>query len=216
MTDSAQVGEIVSGAGVTSNLRSGRLGQLIVSQLMPGGYENAKAGRTFALQLLATTTGVAAGNINLGAAAASSQFALWNPTTSGVDVVIRKVYVGLISGTIVGGPAFHSTYTTSLPTIASVGTAYNMYGMVVGAPVAKFIASAAGAAATGGSALLTVRPMNLTFSAGTYAALAGSLAFENVDGEIVLKPGTGWTPTWAAAGTSVLNTYGVTWDEVPV
>jgi len=38
---------------------------------------------------------------------------------------------------------------------------------------------------------------------------------EYIDGEIILPPGVGWVPLWGAAGTSLLNAYSITWEEVP-
>lgn len=196
--------------------RMGRQRDLIMSNLNGFYYEQAKRGNKFSMVCDATTTGAAAGNLNGAAAAASTQFALWNPVGSGVDIVLQKVFFGLISGTIVGGPPFHSLMLNGIPTISSTFSAGRANNMLPGgaAPKARGVAHAAGTALTGGGALTTLRPMGLTYSAGTYAALAGSVAVEVLDGEIVIPEGFGWVPTLASAGTSVLNTWGVTWDEV--
>ncbi len=217
MVDSLTVGLVnPSTDGTQPTLRGGRQNDLIVSELHGRFYEQVSRGNVFALNLVATTTGVAAGNINLAAAAASTQFAIWNPLTSSVNLSLLAVYFGITSGTIVGGPLFHSYFGTTIPTIASTGAAVNCQIGNTAGSVAKVMASAAGAALTGGSALLTLRPMTNGYSAGTYAALGGAVAFENVDGSIVIKPGAGWVPTFAAAGTSVLSTWGAVWEEVPV
>jgi hypothetical protein len=196
--------------------RMGRLGDLITSNLNGFYYEQAKRGNKFSMVCDATTTGAAAGQLNAAAAAASTQFALWNPVGSGVDLVLQKVFFGLISGTVVGGPPFHSLMLNGIPTISATFSAGRMNNMLPGgaAPKARGVAHAAGTALTGGGALTTLRPMGLTYSAGTYAALAGSAAVEVLDGEIVIPEGYGWVPTLVAAGTSVLNVWGVTWDEV--
>ena len=82
--------------------------------------------------------------------------------------------------------------------------------------MARALSSAAGAALTGSSALAFIRAADLRFSAGTYANLATSQAMEQIDGDIVIAPGTCWVPTWTAAGTSMLGGYSVTWEEIPV
>lgn len=213
-----QVGPGVAAAdGVEVIARSGRQRDLITSNLQGIYYEQTKRGGKFSMVCDATTTGVAAGNINAAAAAASTQFALWNPVGSGVDIVLQKVFFGLISGTIVGGPPFHSMMLNGIPTISSTFSAGRMNPNMPGqaASKARGVAHAAGTALTGGGALTTIRPMGLTYSAGTYAALAGAVAVEALDGEFVIPEGYGWVPTVSAAGTSVLNTWGVTWDEVP-
>lgn len=217
MVDVTQVGQVSGADGAQLNMRSGRQGDGIISQLHGRYYENVSRGNVFALNLTATTTGVAAGNINLAAAAASTQFAIWNPATSGVNLSLLFMYAGITSGTIVGGPLFHNYFGTTLPTIASVGTApvNCLLGNTSGS-ASKFVASAAGTALTGGSALLILRPSTIGFSAGTYAALGGSVQYEDIQGSIVVKPGAGWVPCFAAAGTSVLSTWGAVWEEVPV
>lgn len=197
--------------------RMGRQADLIVSQLQGRYGEQTQRGNVFALNLGATTTGVAAGNIVGAAAAAATQFALWNPLASGKNLVLLKAFISVISGTVVGGPPFHGQFVFSaLPSIANQGAALNCLAGG-GAPVARYCALAAGTALTGAAPGPSVlRPFPGQFSAGTYAALAGSAVFyDEVDGDIVLPPGTGWAPLWAAAGTSVLNAYGVTWAEVP-
>lgn len=216
MVDTAQVGQTNVGDGVQAALRAGRQSDLIVSQLHGRYYENVSRGNVFSLNLTATTTGVAAGNINSAAAAASTQFALWNPIASGVNLSLLFMYNGITSGTIVGGPLFHNTFSSTLPTIASVGAAVNSLLGAGNGPGARFVASAAGTALTGGSALTLVRPSTIGYSAGSYAALAGAVAYEEIMGSIVIKPGAGWVPCFAAAGTSVLNTWGVVWEEIPV
>jgi len=211
-----QVGTVVGLDGSNPNVRQGRTGELIVGQAHARYYEAASRGNLFTLTLTATTTGVAAGNLVGAAAAASTQFALWNPAGSGVNVNITKVFVGLISGTYgTGGPIFHGLFLNGLPTIASVGTAYN--NLAGGRPpLTRYVASAAGTTLTGGTAPVTFRPMTMGYSATAYASAAGSNTLDSVEGDIVLPPGTGWLPLFATAGTAVLNAYSVTWEEVPV
>lgn len=211
-----QVGAVVGLDGAQPNARQGRTGELIVSQAHGRYYETTSRGNMFTLTLNATTTGIAAGNLVGAAAAASTQFALWNPNGSGVNLNILKVNIGLISGTYgTGGPVFHGLFVNGNPTIANVGTAYN--NLAGGRPpIARYVASAAGTALTTGTAPVTFRAMTMAYSASAYSAAAGSNTLELVEGDIVLPPGTGWVPLFAAAGTSVLNAYSVTWEEVPV
>jgi hypothetical protein len=219
MADSTQIGFTAASAdGVNpSNMRGGRLNDLIVSLHNPRFAEMAIRGRSYSLGLAATTTGVTIGNITGAAAAGSTQFALWNPTTSGVNVVLKRFLFGIISGSLAPGPLLHNVFSAALPTIASVGTALNN---LVGGPTgqAKFVASAAGTTLTGGSLLSLLRPSTISFGPSTtvYAAAAGSAHFEDIDGDIVLPPGTGWVPCFSAAGTALLNAWGISWNEIPI
>jgi hypothetical protein len=84
-------------------------------------------------------------------------------------------------------------------------------------PVVRYINTATtGTTITGGTTPLIHKPMNVQYSAGTYAALAGSQMLDPVEGDIVIPPGYGWLPLFATAGTSVLWTCSCTWEEVPI
>lgn len=210
-----QIGAVTGLDGSQPNARQGRTGELIVSQAHGRYYETTSRGNTFTLTLNATTTGISAGNLTGAAAAAVTQFAIWNPNGSGVNINILKAFVAPISGTFAAGPVFHGLFVNGNPTIASTGTANN--NLAGGRPpIARYMASAAGAALTGGTAPVTFRAMSMSFSASAYAAAAGANTLENVEGDIVLPPGTGWVPLHAGAGTSVLHAYSVTWEEIPI
>lgn len=198
-------------------VREGKTGDLIVSQERPPYYDATKNGRSFSLVLTATTTGVAAGNLVGAAAAASTQFALWNPAGSGYNIAIRKFFMGLISGTPVGGPMFHAVATTP-PSIANVGTINNLLAGSSIASIAGCCASAAGAALTAGGAPAVLKPSGLYSTSATafVNAAANSPAMEDLGGSIVLPPGTMWVPQFKGGGTALLNCYAVEWEEIPV
>lgn len=168
----------------------------------------------YTLTLPATTTGVAAGNIVAATAAASAQFALANPATSGVNLVLTKFFMGIISGTAPAGPLFHG-FCTTVPTIASIGgTIRNNFLEDTTASQATPYALAAGSALTGASAVITFRPANFTTTATAQASVGVLNCIEEIDGDIIIPPGCMWVPLWSAAGTSVLNAYSISWYEV--
>jgi len=208
------VGPITKADGSQQALRADRTSAGVVTDAHSHFQEAVLRGNVYSLNLVATTTGVAAGNITGAAAAASTQFALWNATNSKVALVLLKFGLGVISGTPGAGPMFHNIATV-VPTVASTGgPALNNLTFAPGGS-AKFMASAAGAALTGGGALTALRIADFT-STNTAAASVGELkAIELIDGEIILSPGTMWVPCWGAAGTSLLNGYSITWEEVP-
>lgn len=168
----------------------------------------------FTLTLLATTTGVAAGNIVAAAAAAATQFALTNPSTSNKNLVLTKFFMGIISGTPAAGPIFHG-YMTTNPTLASIGgTIRNNFLGDSTASVATPHSLAAGSALTGGSAPITFRAAAFSTTATAQASVNEVGCLEVIDGDIVIPPGVTWLPLWSAAGTSLLNSYSVTWQEI--
>lgn len=168
----------------------------------------------YTLTLGATTTGVAAGNIVGASAAASTQFALTNPSTSNKNLVLTKFFLGVISGTPAPGPVFHGLITTN-PTLASIGGTIrsNFLGDSSISSVATPHALAGGSALTGGSAPITFRASAFTTTATASASVSMINALEIIDGDIIIPPGVTWLPLWSAAGTSLLNAYSVTWYE---
>lgn len=175
----------------------------------------AHAGQMFSLTLGATTTGVAAGNIVGASAAAATQFALMNPLTSNKNLVLTKFFMGIISGTPAAGPVFHGFMTTN-PTLASIGGTIrsNLLGSSVITSVATPHVLAAGSALTGGSAPITFRPASFSTTATAQASVGTVNALEIIDGDIIIPPGVTWLPLWSASGTSLLNSYGVSWYEI--
>jgi hypothetical protein len=181
-----------------------------------GRYQEATIrGNVYSLTLVATSTGVAAGNVAGAAAAASTQFILWNPSATQKALVLLKFGMGVISGTPGAGPMFHGMLTT-VPTIASSGgpAINNLTGAGTGS-ISKFVASAAGTALTGGGAPTTLRVADFASTATAQSSVGELRVVEYIDGEIILPPGVGWVPLWGAAGTSLLNAYSITWEEVP-
>lgn len=181
-----------------------------------GKYEGgAVDGNIFHMTLAAWTTTIAAGNINSFAAAASSQFALWNPVGSGKNIVLLKFATWPISGTAPVAGCFHSQFALSavLASVALTPVTSAKIGSGL-APTAGYKSSAAGGALTGSGAATLIRAADFFITAGTAANLTGQQCTEYIDGDIVLTPGYGWAPTWVAAGTTYLGGYSVTWKEV--
>jgi hypothetical protein len=166
----------------------------------------------FSMTLAATTTTIAAGNIVGAAAAASTQFALFNPLSSGVVLVLSKLLIGVISGTPAPGPVFHGLYV-GLPTLAPSGTIVSLRANGKGSQ-AKGYASAGGAALTGSPSIPSIiRASAFSFTATVQAEVGGNVAFEDIEGDIIIPAGFGWVPLWSTAGSTLLNAYSITWKE---
>jgi hypothetical protein len=212
MSDLQLRGPVWGGTGTPSPFSAGVSGAQRVSDAHARYTDAVLAGRVWSLALALTTTGVAAGNIVGAAAAASTQFALWNPANSKVNLVLWLFGMGVVSGTPGAGPMFHSLMLGT-PSIASVGgPAINNLAGGAGS-VARFIASAGGSAATGGPALTTLRLADFSSTATAQASVGELKAIEYIDGGIIL-PNTGWVPCWSAAGAALINGYSITWEEL--
>jgi len=207
------VGPRVAGDSVDTPIRLGRTAAQITADAHARFYEAVSRGNVYSLQLGATTSTVAAGNITGAAAAASTQFALWNPTGSLKNISLLRFAMSPISGTPTTGVIQHGLILTA-PTIATVGTIYNnLASTAVG--VARGVASAAGATLTGGSAPVAHSIADFAGMASAYASTVYLRCVEYLDGGIVLPPGTGWVPMHPGAGTTLLHGYSIAWEEVP-
>lgn len=223
MTDPSsinQVGRVGNqnvGEGAINQIRLGRNLELITGDAHGRYHEAVRTQQVFSLCLPLTATGIAAGNLVGATAAAAVQFAIWNPVGSGKLLSLLKFGMGIVSGTPVGGPLFHGIITT-IPSIATTntgGVAQNNYAGM-GLPTAKYVntAAQAGTTMTGAGAVLPLRAAAFTSTATAQASVGMVNAVEEINGDIVLAPGTGWIPLWATAGTNVLNGYSITWEEI--
>lgn len=170
-------------------------------------------GLEFSMDLAATTTAVSAGNIVAAAAAAVTQFALFNPPGSGRVLVLSKFAMGVISGTPGAGALFHGYFSGAQTTVVPSGTILSSRLNGPGS-VAKGYAVAAGAALTGGAlGPLIIRAAAFASTATAQASPGMVMAVEDIEGDIIIPAGFGWIPLWSAAGTSLLNAYSITWKE---
>ncbi len=193
--------------------RGGREGQSISANL-GGIYEEACVrGQVFSLVLAATSTGIAAGHQSGAGAAAATQFAVFNPSLSGKNIVLLEWAIGVISGTMPAGPVQHA-YIPNVPTLAASGTVLSNLMGSTPSSVAKVYTSAAGAALTGGLAPVNHKLANFASTNTAQASPYLVNTIEYLDGKLVIPPGAGWLPMFSGAGTSLLCGLSVTWREV--
>jgi hypothetical protein len=157
-----------------------------------------------------------------GVAGTSTQ--VWTATNAGGT----SATVTIIGSKPLGLTALAVTGTTAGVTVPGSCTIVNVGGNVIqcnntGLPancVARAIVNTAGIAATGlntnTATLGMLRLADFWMTAGSEANLAGMKAIEYIDGDIVIGPGSYWTPCWSAAGTAWYVGYSITWEEIPV
>jgi hypothetical protein len=172
-------------------------------------------GNVFSLTLAATTGGVAAGNIVSAAAAAATQFALFNPAASGKLLVLLRFRLGIISGTPGAGPVFHG-YIPNVPTATATGTILNnMLSSGASSVARSYATGTTGTTLTAGAAPVTHMLANFSSTATAQASPYLVTADDVLDGQLVVAQGAGWLPLWGAAGSSLLCGYSITWEEIP-
>lgn len=220
MLSEGRVGKRDLSEGALSEIRLGRQGCQVVTDAHGRYFEATRVGQVFTLTLLATTTGVAAGNIVGAAAAAATQFALINPLNSGKNFSLIRFGMGVVSGTPGPGPLFHGYIPniSSLTAGSAGGTIRSNIMGAVGNSGALPWALAAGSALTGSTQQPVLHRIADFSATATAQAIANGhvRAIEEIAGELIVPPGVAWLPLWSAAGTAVLNSYSITWEEVPV
>jgi hypothetical protein len=181
-----------------------------------GFYEEANVrGQLFTLVQPLTGTGIAAGHIVGAAAAANTQFAVFNPLNSGKNLALIEFAMAVVSGTFPAGPCVHG-YIPNIPTLAASGTPISNIMGGGAASVARCYVSSAGAALTGGLAPVGHKLSNFGSTATVQASpyLVGTI--EYLDGKLIVPPGVGWVPMFSAAGTNCLLGWSLTWREVSI
>lgn len=204
----------------------GRDGALITSDVHGKYYGAVARGSVFTLGCGLTSTTIAAGNLLGAAAAAATQFAIWNPVGSGKNFSILEYGYIPTSGTPTGGGVWAGFLSVALgdtlPTISSLGSAADaspkncLHGSAVtsSAGYLSTLASS-GTVLTGATAVRRGKALNFAFTANALANIGSANAVDQIDGKIVLAPGSLFLPLFAGAGTTMIGYHTLTWEEVP-
>lgn len=175
-----------------------------VQQAYPDFYAMTADGIVYSAAT--AVTGVAPGT----AYGTTAAFTLHNPTGSEVNLVILKGHMGYVSGTLGAGVVswlVNATRTESVPS----GTAIT--------PVNRLLGGAASVARAFTTATITsptqVRPFCSLGASLASTAVGPWQVVDDVDGGIIVPPGCNVSlHATAAAGSSPLVVFAVTWAEV--
>ena len=216
MLAEAKVGPNQQADGSVNPARITRIGGMAKADGQGRYYEQTVRNNIFSLAFPASSGSIAAGNIYGAGAAASTQFALWNPVNTGKNLSLLKFTVFTIAGTSPAGPIMHGM-ASIVPTINSSfytgGIQNNNLGGA--ASVARGMTNQGGSALTGGGATTYIRMADFWMTAGSIAVLNGLKMVEYIDGDIVIAPGTMWVPLWPSA-TAVTWGGSITWEEIAI
>lgn len=194
----------------TPNVPSGSFGEILDSRLNPDFYQLVKSGRVF--QVGATNVSPSAFT---GGASGTPLVGLYNPVSSGVDLVVIQARVGIRTtgssaatldfnfwGTNQGGTALSGTQTISR----------NLYSLATAGAVAYSMVN------TTNSGALTSTLLLPSVSLGAVASAAApnvGVFVDNVNGALIVAPGC-----YIAYGASASLTSGqvdcsLVWAEIP-
>ena len=201
----------LSRPGANANAPAGIIGELIVSEALPPYYSLVKSGIVFSLAGLAQNpaafTGGAAGTPLLG---------LYNPASSGRDLVLLYAALGVrTTGTAAatidfnwfganqGGVAITGTQTAAANAYSQAATGSVAYGMVN-------VANTAALAST------LRRPSLSLGNVTTTAGLNAGLFVDDIKGALIVAPGCYLALGASAALTAASIDVSLFWAEVPV
>jgi hypothetical protein len=209
----SQVGSLPSArqtAG-TPNIPGGTFGEAYVSELAPQYYSLMKSNKIFSIASAATATATSF----TGGAAGTPIFGIYNPATSGTDLVIIQARMGIRTTGTTAATLDFAFWQVNQGGVAVTGTqtqARNMYSQASTGSVAYCMINTANTAAL---ASTLVAPSMSVGNVTTTAGLNASLYVDDVKGAIIVAPGTylafGSSGTLAAASID----YSLIWAEVP-
>jgi hypothetical protein len=192
--------------GTTPTLRQGQLADVIVSELHGRYYETSYRRNMFNASTQAAVTTTA------GLSTTYTGLALTNPTSSTVNLVLTKVgwaFLGVtVPATTVIGLAFNTSTTAVTQTTAITGRN-------------NFLGGAAPQGLAASSVTFPTAPIlshilgQITFIATPANVLTGSITLQDLEGSIVMPPGS-----YISLYTSQILTTALfasfQWEEVPV
>jgi hypothetical protein len=201
-----RVGENIAPDGVYNPIRLAKTGAVAVSQAHAKHAEAVSRGNVFFASN--AVAGVAPGT----ALGTTPAFAIYNPPTSGVNLVMLRAYLGYVSGTLGAGTiCLAQCAQTAAPTS---GAALTVQNALLAHPAGK--ATAYNGSTIAGTPTI-VRPSFVLGAFVDSAAILPAPMVDDIDGEIIVPPGNclviqGVT----AAGTAPKVIFAAMWEEVPV
>jgi hypothetical protein len=200
----------------------GEFSELLVSQLMAKFYQANYRGLKFCASVGGAGQALAAANL-FSTAIATFQpiFALYNPLTSLVNLVLQHLWCGVTadpaSAGVTGGFFLVGQAGQSITNAASV-TPVNLKTLRALGSVAIPILNAVLAGAAGNPLLL--RPISSlivpTAEGSTATPVLGAVPVEEVAGSVIIPPGGYVGIANGISNTTATVIAGAVWDEIPI
>lgn len=210
-----------SADGVNPPLRQGKQQDLIVSECHGRFYEQNYRGNMFSFGI-SNTALVAANAIATGVTATAQPIiGLYNPTNSGVNLVILQasLVISTVANSAVNPGGFMWVGSAGNNAISTGSVPISTKTLLASGSAAR--AFAVSTALTGLTTnLATIKGSSLTaFNAAgavTAVSIPQGASLEQVDGSIIVPPG-GVVALMNQLSTTTCNvTVGISWEEVPV
>ena len=216
-----RVGPTFGGSGTAAPLRGTITGAQVVSDAHGRFQEAALQGNLYTFGL-SNTALVAANAIATGlTATAQPVIGVWNPLTSGKNLVILQanVIVTTVANSAVAPGGFMWVSSVTNGAITTGSTPINCKTLVASGSVAKsYAVSTALTGLTVNLAVLraaAIAPFNAAGAATAVSLLQGN-AVDNVDGSIVVPPGGVVGIMNQVSTTTCSVSVSLLWEEIPV
>jgi len=195
----------------TPNNPGGTFGEAFVSELAPVYYSLQKANRIFSVASLTTTTATSF----TGGAAGTPIIGIYNPATSGTDIVLLQARVGVRSTGTTAATLDFNFFAVNQGGVAVTGTQTadrNMYSQANTGSVAYCMVNTTNTAAL---ASTLIAPSLSVGNVTTTPGLNAALYVDDIKGAIVVAPGT--YLAFASSGTLAAASidYALLWAEIP-
>jgi hypothetical protein len=204
-------GYVKAAPGARTLARGDHSGALVTQDAHARYQEAVLQGRVFSGAT--ASSGVAPGT----AVGATAAFALYNPPSSGVQLVIWKLSVGYVSGTL-GAGTIIGVSNTNTQGAAVTGTAITIVNALLGGGVGSARGlpfTTATVPTTGQNNLRPLWNMGAALASTALGISAAESALE-IAGEFIVGPGATFSLQGVAAGgSSPLVIFGCTWEELP-
>jgi hypothetical protein len=201
-----RVGAASATDGTWQPQRLDKTAAAVIAQGHASNAETVSRGNAFFASQ--AVTGVAPGT----ALSTTPPLAIWNPPTSGKNLVIMKAYLGYVSGTLGAGSVVLAQ--SAQATVPSSGTEIVPVNALLGA------ARGVGRAFTGSTITTAGTIIRPSFTVGAFlatTALVVGLLKDDIDGEIIVPPGYLFImQEVGAAGTSPVTVMAAMWEELNI
>lgn len=219
------VGPSSVGDGVSIGVRMGRQADLIVSEYHPQFYETNFRGNLYSGGMTTTAINNATFTSATTGATATPIAGLWNPMSSGVNLVMVQAVLGvtLTALTATGGGPFVWMVSTGNSAITTGAAPLNRKTLLTGGSYTKNLC---GAACTGMTGALSIIGCSLLAGGAAYnisnistaaGFMTGFVAYDEIfNGDLIVPPGgvialmATTTPVAHSASSKLI------WEEVPV
>jgi hypothetical protein len=206
VTVRGQVGPQVVSDGGEQAVRLGKSAEQVVTELHGRYYEQAYRGNLYIAQAIVTAP------VIYTASAGTGGPLIWNPPTSGVNVALLAVSIGI---TVVSTVAAALGITGNVgQTVAPTSTTAidGNTNAIIGTATPKSRAYRVGTVVNNGTFLLPVADLHT----GALTTDTGSTRWVDLGGVVVIPPG-GWGGIAASAtATTTVAQIGLVYEEVPV